>query len=80
MTCLRHKEIKTRKRHRCSLCHRIIRKGAKCWYYAGIFEGDFQAHYTHAVCEHHWQQIADQTDYEFIDPYEFRHDVLGLLK
>ena len=72
---LTHKEVKTRKQHRCQICERRIRQGAKAMYWAGMYDGDFQSGYAHAVCEHLFHQHFDD---ELPDPWEFRTEILGL--
>lgn len=42
---------KTRKRHRCGWCSKIIDAGSTASYAAGIFDGDFWADHYHPECQ-----------------------------
>ena len=72
---LTYKEVRTRKQHRCRICERRIRKGAKAIYWAGVFDGYFQSGYAHGVCNHLFFKHFDD---ELPDPWEFRTEILGL--
>ena len=75
---LKHKEVRTKKRHICSMCGRRIRKGAKAHYWVGIYDGDFQSGYAHGICNHLWQKLVWPESDELIDEGEFRREILGL--
>ena len=70
------KEVKTRKKHRCAICLRRIRKGARAVYWSGVYDGDFQAGYAHGVCEHLFHTACGGD--ELPDPWEFNECVLRL--
>ena len=78
MISLKYKLVKTRKPHRCDMCHLPIKVGAKVRYWAGIYEGDFFAGHAHLVCEHLHHEADYYDDGELMDPGEFRREILGL--
>lgn len=45
------KYVKTNKPHRCVYCQRLIPKGNTMRHYKGLWEGDWQNHYTCGFCE-----------------------------
>jgi hypothetical protein len=73
---LSYKEVKTRKQHRCECCDRRIRKGAKAIRWSGIYDGNFYCGYAHGVCAH--KHVTCVEDWELLDPWEFRTEILGL--
>jgi len=77
-TTLSYKTVKTRKTHRCDICGRQIRKGAKAHYWSGIYEGAFQSGYAHSVCQHLWETVVWPEYDELLDPGEFLREVLPM--
>ena len=75
LTC---KDVRTRKQHRCSMCGRRIRNGAKARYWAGVYDGDFQSSYAHSVCQYLWETLVYPEYDELLDEGEFRREVLPL--
>jgi len=71
------KEVRTRKEHRCAICERRIRKGAKAVYWSGVYGGDFQSSYAHGVCDALFHRDYKGED-ELPDPGEFVYWTLGL--
>lgn len=50
-TTFRSKTVVTRKPHRCIFCWAGIPAGERCWYWSGVYDGDFQSSYGHAECQ-----------------------------
>lgn len=66
---------KTRKDHRCFLCHLQIPKGTNCFYDTGTYFGEFFSRYSHHECADKWQEInTDEPNDDWID-LEYIEDI-----
>lgn len=46
-----HRQVHTRKPHRCIFCWAPIPIGELCWYWTGVYDGEFQSSHGHAECQ-----------------------------
>ncbi len=61
------KLVKTRKRHRCETCCRIIPVGKKAYHTGGMWDGDWQHWY---MCKFCYDHDVNQ-DYEYVSHEDF---------
>jgi len=55
--------------HKCEWCGEQIERGARAWYYAGRWQGEWQSWYMHDECYTAYQQSNDGYDEGFY-PFE----------
>jgi hypothetical protein len=57
MNLYENKEVKPRKSHHCFLCYLEIKKGQKCIFEKGLYEGEFFRRYSHKECSDKWVEL-----------------------
>jgi hypothetical protein len=58
------KTVKCRKDHRCEWCGEKIPAGDQAFYYAGLWDGDWQSWYMHPECEIYSYKCDAQDGFE----------------
>ena len=71
------KKVKTRKKHKCFICHQNIPAKVECLYERGRYEGEFFSRYSHNECANAWIEFNEDAGsnddwYELHDSDNYR--------